>query len=151
MLHKEAKHIDSTQFSGLLNLQLVVYWFIISENIQAHKEVGSVTRRTVYPRFNHSQHLSPPPLFLLSPLSSVSRNHRYSGKVPQHPKTSPRNRHTIITPEEIYANNVVEYEVCSQTSNVLKMSFLLNCDRYTKVCTFNAYNSESLRYVYTWV
>lgn len=59
MLHKEPKHIDSTQFSGLLNLQLVVYWFIISENIQAHKEVGSVTQSTVYPRFNHLQHCLP--------------------------------------------------------------------------------------------
>ena len=104
MLHKEPKHIDSTQFSGLLNLQLVVYWFIISENIQAHKEVGSVTQWTVCPRFSHLQHLSPPPLFLLSPLSSVSQNHWYSGKV-QHTKTSPYNHRTIITPEEIYAKN----------------------------------------------
>lgn len=47
--------------------------------------------------------------------------------------------------------NVVESEVCSQTSNALTMSFLLNHDRYTKVCTLNTYNSESLRYVYTWV
>lgn len=29
------------------------------------------------------------------------------------------------------------------------MSFLLNCDRYTKVCTFNTYDLKSLRYVCT--
>lgn len=54
MLYKETKHANYTQFSVLSNLQLVIYWFITFESIQAHRNVESVTQQTLLlPRFNH--------------------------------------------------------------------------------------------------